>query len=226
MVGVSDSYSEGLGFKSQLDFEISFHVKTSLFICWMLPLATHCHIHYHLHPFHFVLFKSKIGFLQQICVNGLKLCLCSLVLYYSEMQDSSCYWTLKNEPKWPTWNMTHKERLWILLTGQDNPSCAQAREKPQQQPLQLCQERSCLVNKGPSICCPGTEWDLAHWDLRLADALSETCFCVKSCVIPVIIDFGMPNLFADMCSWLSNWNTQTAGASRQYIRRLAQVSFT
>ena len=27
--------------------------------CWMLPLATYCHIHYHLHPFHFVLFKFK-----------------------------------------------------------------------------------------------------------------------------------------------------------------------
>ena len=27
--------------------------------CWMLPLATCCHIHYHLHPFHFVLFKFK-----------------------------------------------------------------------------------------------------------------------------------------------------------------------
>ena len=25
----------------------------------MVPLATHCHTHYHLHPFHFVLFKFK-----------------------------------------------------------------------------------------------------------------------------------------------------------------------
>ena len=30
-----------------------------LLICWMLPLATHCHTHYHLRPFHFVLFKFK-----------------------------------------------------------------------------------------------------------------------------------------------------------------------
>ena len=26
--------------------------------CWMVFLATHCHTHYHLHPFHFVLFKA------------------------------------------------------------------------------------------------------------------------------------------------------------------------
>ena len=28
-------------------------------IYWMLPLATHCHMLYHLHPFYFVLFKFK-----------------------------------------------------------------------------------------------------------------------------------------------------------------------
>ena len=28
-------------------------------ICWMLPLATKCHTHYHLHPFYFMLFKFK-----------------------------------------------------------------------------------------------------------------------------------------------------------------------
>ena len=26
-------------------------------ICWIIPLATHCHTHYHLHLFYFVLFK-------------------------------------------------------------------------------------------------------------------------------------------------------------------------
>ena len=27
--------------------------------CWMLPLATQCHTHYHLRPFYFMLFKVK-----------------------------------------------------------------------------------------------------------------------------------------------------------------------
>ena len=31
---------------------ILFNMR-SLLICWMLPLATQCHTHYHLHPFHF-----------------------------------------------------------------------------------------------------------------------------------------------------------------------------
>ena len=35
-------------------------------ICWMLSLATHFHTHHHLHPFHFVLFKSKIWLLSNI----------------------------------------------------------------------------------------------------------------------------------------------------------------
>ena len=29
-------------------------------ICRMLPLVTHCHTHYHLHPFYLMLFKLKI----------------------------------------------------------------------------------------------------------------------------------------------------------------------
>ena len=28
-------------------------------ICCLLPLATYCHTHYHLHPFHFMFFKFK-----------------------------------------------------------------------------------------------------------------------------------------------------------------------
>ena len=35
-------------------------------ICWMLPLATHCHTHYHCYKFHFVLFNSKIWLLSNI----------------------------------------------------------------------------------------------------------------------------------------------------------------
>lgn len=27
--------------------------------CWLLPLATHSHTHYRLHPFHFMLFKFE-----------------------------------------------------------------------------------------------------------------------------------------------------------------------
>ena len=28
-------------------------------ICWMFSLVTHCHIHYHLHQFYFMLYKFK-----------------------------------------------------------------------------------------------------------------------------------------------------------------------
>ena len=37
-------------------------------ICWMLPLATHCHTHYHDHPFHFSS-SSKIWLLSNIINN-------------------------------------------------------------------------------------------------------------------------------------------------------------
>ena len=45
--------------------------------CWTLPLATHCHTHYHFHPFHFVLLCSKIWLLsniQQILLYCMWLC--------------------------------------------------------------------------------------------------------------------------------------------------------
>ena len=38
--------------------------------CWMLPLATHCHTHFHLHPLHCVLFKFKDLVVKQHPINS------------------------------------------------------------------------------------------------------------------------------------------------------------
>ena len=102
--------------------------------------------------------------------------------------------------------------------------CPSTREPLSNNPCHCVESAAVLLTRAhPSVALEQNGTYLAHWDLRLADALSETCFCVKSCFMSAIIDFGMPNLFADMCSLLSNWNTQTAGASRQYMARLSKL---
>ena len=46
-------------------------------ICWMLPLATHCHTHYHLYPFHFMLFKFKDLVAKQHSTNTVTCVTCT-----------------------------------------------------------------------------------------------------------------------------------------------------
>ena len=59
-------------------------------ICWMLPLATCCHTHYHLHPSYFVLLKFKDLVAKQHITNRNK---ASIVIifayspYYSEVDN-------------------------------------------------------------------------------------------------------------------------------------------
>ena len=114
-----------------------------LLICWMLPLATHCHTHYHLHPFHFFgLLRNKL-YIQCIHHSSWALyswALCSWAL---------CSWALCS---WALCSSTKCKGLVIVTT-----------DALYQQQLVNRRGYSCLV------LCPACTWLLARNDLHVVE---------------------------------------------------------
>ena len=78
-------------------------------MCWMSPLATHCHTHYHLHLLHSMLSSSKTWLLNKLYWGFYS------VKYLQSSKSSGCCIKIKLE-LFTNWKC-HDRKCWVWQNG-------------------------------------------------------------------------------------------------------------